>query len=274
MAKETVGFNSGADRASMQMGLEERFEKGSLLLSAGGAANGLTFAAQRDQGTNFFSYGGTRGGNSGDTYQGGGLDDTVKEGDTTGAYGKGEPIRNDVKHASNQAGVTIYRKGPDGRVANLKADRTSIIQNFMDDTAAKGTAGFRIGIDRGNFSTGMPRANKEPTEYNADKSVFRQAQSSGGYTVPGVDSSLGKGPGADFMSDTPTDGVKLTGFTRRFDDGLRLTYSDYGGGNPVQVTGPVADNSAFRRKMDTVKYETSFNGSEISSAVNNGRGVL
>ena len=49
MAKETVSFNSGADRASMQMGLEERFEKGSLLLSAGGSANGLTFEAQRDQ---------------------------------------------------------------------------------------------------------------------------------------------------------------------------------------------------------------------------------
>ena len=275
MAKETVGFNSGADRASMQMGLEERMDaKGSLMLRAGGAANGLTFESQRDTGTNFFSYGGTRGGNAGDTYQGGGLDDTIKEGDTTGAYGKGEPIRNDVKHASNQAGVTIYRKGPDGRVANMKADRTSIIQNFMDDSASGGTKGFRIAIDRGNYSTAMPRANKEPTEYNADKSVFRQSQTSGGYTAPGIDSSLGKGPGVNFMSDTPTEGVKIGGFTRRFDDGLRLTYSDYGAGNPIQVTGPVADNSAFRRKMDTTLYETSFNGNEISSAVNNGRGVL
>ena len=144
----------------------------------------------------------------------------------------------------------------------------------MDDAAAKGTAGFRIGMDRGNFSTGMPSANKEPTEYDADKSVFRQSQSSGGYTVPGVDSSLGKGPGSNFMSDTPTDGVVIKGFTRRFDDGLRLTYSDYGGGNPVTVTGPVADNSVFRNKMDTTLYETSFSAKEISSTANNGRGVL
>jgi hypothetical protein len=274
MAKETIGFNSGADRASIQMGLEERFATGSLMLSGGGAANGLTFEAQRDQGTNFFSYGGTRGSSGGGTYEGGSLDNTIKVGDTTGAYGKGEPVRNNIKHASNQAEVTIYRKGPNGRVADAKADRTSIIQNFMDDSAAKGTAGFRIGIDRGNFTTGMPSANKEPTEYNADKTVFRQSQSSGGYTVPGVDSSLGKGPGSNFMSDSPTEGVTVKGFTRRFDDGLRLTYSDYGGGNPNTVTGPTADNSAFRRNMDTVLYETSFTGKEISSEVNNGRGVL
>ena len=203
MAKETVSFNSGADRASMQMGLEERFEKGSLLLSAGGSANGLTFEAQRDQGTNFFSYGGTRGGNAGGTFQGGGLDDTVREGDTTGAYGKGEPIRNDIKHASNQAGVTIYRKGPNGRVANLKADRTSIIQNFMDDAGSKGTAGFRFGIDRGNFSTGMPSVNKEPTEYNADK-VYFVVTKQWRLSVYGVDSSL-KGYGANFMNDTLTE---------------------------------------------------------------------
>lgn len=278
MANETVTFNSGADRASMKLGLEERFtEKGSLLLSAGGSANGLTFEAQRDQGTNFFSYGSTRSGASNGAdgqFQGGTLDDTIREGDTRGSYGKGEPIRNNVKSASNQANVTIYRKGPNGRVADPRADRTSIIQNFMDDAGSQGTKGFRIGIDRGNFSTGLPTANKEPTEYNADKSVFRQSQSSGGYTVPGVDSSLGKGPGANFMNDTPTDGVKITGFTRRFDDGLRLTYSDYGGGNPLTVTGPVADNSAFRRNMDTIKYENSFKGAEISSAANNGRGVL
>ena len=96
MAKETITFNSGADRASLKTGLEERFANGSLMLSGGGAANGLTFAAQRDQGTNFFSYGGTRGGSSGDEFQGGTLDDTVREGDTTGAYGKGEPIRNRI----------------------------------------------------------------------------------------------------------------------------------------------------------------------------------
>jgi hypothetical protein len=273
--KETVSFNSGADRASMKMGLEERFANGSLMLSGGGAANGLTFESQRDNGTNFFSYGGTRGDSAMGEYEGGSLDDTVREGDTTGAYGKSEPIRNEIRHATNQAGVTIYRKGPDGRVADSKADRGSIIQNFMDDAGSQGTAGFRIGIDRGNFATAMPKPNsKEPTEYDADKSVFRQSQTSGGYTIPGVDSSLGKGPGANFMSDTPTDGVKVTGFTRRFDDGLRNTYSDYGGGNPAQVTAAVADASAFRRKMDTVKYETSFNASEISSEANNGRGVL
>jgi hypothetical protein len=278
MGKEKVGFNSGADRESMQMGIEERFkEKSSLMLKGGGAANGLTFEAQRDNGTDFFSYGATRKGaaNGGDgKFQGGSLDDTVREGNTTGSYGKGEPIRNDIKDASNQAGVTIYRDGPDGRVADMKGDRTSIIQNFMDDTGAKGTAGFRIGVDRGNFATAMPAENKEPTEYNASKTVFRKSQSSGGYTVPGVDSSLGKGPGSNFMADSPTAGVKVTGFTRRFDDGLRLTYSDYGGGNPSTVTGDVADASAFRRKMDTNKYENSFAGAEISSEVNNGRGVL
>jgi hypothetical protein len=275
MAKDKVGFNSGADRESMSMGIEERFkEKSSLMLKGGGSANGLTFEAQRDQGTDFFSYGATRKSSGGGQFQGGTLDDTIREGNTRGAYGKGEPSRNDVKAASSQAGSTIYREGPDGRVADMKADRSQIIQNFMDDTASQGTKGFRIAVDRGNYATAMPKTNKEPTEYNADKSVFRQSQSSGGYTIPGVDSSEGKGPGANFLNDTPTQGVKVTGFTRRFDDGLRLTYTDYGGGNPTTVTSDVADSSAFRRKMDTNKYEHSFAGSEISSEVNNGRGIF
>jgi hypothetical protein len=42
----------------------------------------------------------------------------------------------------------------------------------------------------------------------------------------------------------------------------------------MTVTGNVCDASAFRQNFDTNKYENSFAGAEISSELNNGRGVF
>lgn len=229
-------FRSGADRNSLKYGLEERLGDNNSLFVKGPT---ISLQAQKEGGVDFFQYGGTR-----DE-----LDSTVRKGNTTGA--NRHRTTNEVHDADQQAASTIYRQGPDGSVDKTK----DIGVNFISDAASGGTPGFRQQQGRDNIA----KYNGHPTEYNPDKTVFRKSMPSpGGYSAPGVDSSAGRGAGSDFMANQAASGKNLRGFQRRAD---QVNISDYGANDPLKA----ANASIYRDNMNTVRYETSFSMSEISS---------
>lgn len=235
MAEKRTDFKSGADRNSLTWGLEERLGANDSLFRKGPT---ISLESQKGTGVDFFSYGGTRQE----------LDGTVKKGNTTGA--NRYRTTNEVQDAVQQVDSTIYRKGPDGKVNPT----TDMGVNFISDSGSGGTPGFRQKQGMDNIA----KYNGHATEYNPDKTVFRKAMPApGGYSAPGVDSSAGRGPGSNFMSDQKGSGKNLQGFTRRAD---QVNISDYGGNDPLKA----AQASVYRNYMDTTKYQTSFGMSEIS----------
>jgi hypothetical protein len=236
MAEKKADFKSGADRNSLKWGLEERITATDSFYRKGPT---ISLQAQKGTGVDFFSYGGTRKE----------LDGTVKKGNTTGA--NRFRTTNEVQDAAAQVDATIYRSGPDGKVTSS----TDIGVNFISDAGSGGTPGFRQRQGYDNIA----KYNGHATEYNPEKTVFRKAMPApGGYSAPGVDSSAARGPGSDFMSDQKGSGKNLQGFTRRAD---QVNISDYGGDDPLKA----AQASIYRNYMDTTRYESSFNMSEVSS---------
>jgi hypothetical protein len=238
MAEKRADFKSGADRNSLTWGLEERIQANDSFYRKGPT---ISFQAQKGTGVDFFSYGGTRAE----------LDGTVKKGNTTGA--NRYRTTNEVHDATAQVDATIYRTGPDGKV---NANSTEVGVNFMADGGSGGTPGFRQHQGYDNIA----KYNGHATEYNPEKTVFRKAMPApGGYSAPGVDSSSGRGPGSDFMSNQKGSGKNLMGFTRRAD---QVNISDFGANDPLKA----AQASVYRNYMDTTRYETSFSMSEISQS--------
>lgn len=230
LAGETrTDFKSGADRNSLKFNLEDRLEKNGSFFLKGPS---LTFEAQKGVGVDFFKYGATRTD----------LDTGVRQGNTTGANRFRTP--NEVHDIEAQTEATIYRKGPNGK---LDSDR-EFGTDFFTDATSGGTSGFRQNSGRDK----MAMNHGQPTEFNADNSVFRKAMPApGGYSAPGITTDSGRGPGGNYFDNQGDSRKNLKGFTRNAN---LVNVSDYGNNDPLSA----AEASVYRDRMNTDKYEFSF----------------